>query len=64
MNWEWPEQDPRAVEELQQRIEETARKRDLITYSDLVRGVTFNIPALNDGDPFEIDTGYWREIDR
>ena len=64
MNWGWPEQDPKAVDELRHRIEETARREDVITYSDLVRDATFNIPTINDGVPFQIVTGDWSELDR
>ncbi|NLE58049.1 MAG: hypothetical protein GX616_06800 [Planctomycetes bacterium] len=62
--WHYPEVDPDALARLQQRIAGAGRRQDLITYSDLVRGVTFYLPNVNDGKPFEIDVSEWRDLDR
>jgi hypothetical protein len=36
----------------------------LITYSDLVRGVTFRLPTVNGGVPFQIDVSDWSDLNR
>jgi hypothetical protein len=64
IRWKWAEQDRGALEEMRRRIVERARAQDLITYSDLVRGITFHLGTVNDGRPFEIDTQSWSELHR
>lgn len=62
--WTFAEQDHGALLELTRRLIDAARRRDLITYSDLVLGVTFYLSTVNDGQPFQIDPSSWSEIDR
>lgn len=64
INWTYAEGDPDALAELQRRIQDTARREDLITYSDLVKGVVFHLPNLNKGRPFQIDIHEWSPLDR
>lgn len=65
-SWEWSyaDRDPQARELLADRIAEVGRRRGLITYSDLVRGVTFRLPNVHSGRPFQIDAFNWTELDR
>ncbi|HZQ75082.1 MAG TPA: hypothetical protein VFB08_19370 [Burkholderiales bacterium] len=62
IEWTYATGDPKALKELEKRIAIAARKRGLITYSDLVRGVTFDLPNLQ--KPRTIDVTDWQEIDR
>lgn len=63
MSWKYAPQDSLALAELERRLGEAARKRSLITYSDLVRGVTFNLPTLR--EPIRtIDVTDWQDLDR
>jgi hypothetical protein len=62
--WKFPLADPTARAELSRRIAATGKKRALITYSELVEGVLFTLPTVNNGDAFAIDTSDWRELDR
>lgn len=62
--WKFAEHDRTALLELTRRIVDAARHRDLITYSDLVSGVTFRLPSVKDGQPFQIETSSWSELDR
>jgi hypothetical protein len=55
--------NPEAVEEIKRRIAETAKKRGMITYSNLVRGIKFQHPERGP-DPFEIITFDWKGWDR
>jgi hypothetical protein len=64
IRWHYPEEDPDALAVLQRRMAAAGRRQDLITYSDLVRGVTFHLPNVNEGKPFEIDVSDWRDLDR
>jgi hypothetical protein len=62
IEWTYATGDPTVLRELEERIAAAGRKRGLITYSDLVRGVTFhlpNVPKLR-----TIDVADWRELDR
>lgn len=63
-SWDLAEQDPATRNELTRRIVETARRQELITYSDLVTDVTFHRSKVNGGRPFQIDTRSWSERDR
>lgn len=56
--------DPAAFRLLRERIQAVARRGDFITYSELVEGVTFNIPNINGGNPYRIDTAQWIDLDR
>lgn len=62
IQWSYATGDPKALGELEQRIAAAGRKRGLITYSDLVRGVRFELPNLQ--KPRTIDVSDWQEIDR
>lgn len=62
INWRYATGDSKALAELEERIAEAGRKRSLIIYSDLVRGVTFNLPNLR--KPRTIDVTDWQELDR
>ena len=64
IHWSYADRDPAALGELRHRIADTGRRRQLIRYSDLVHGVTFRLPNVGSGDPFQIDIGDWRDIDR
>ena len=45
IKWHYAPHDAAARAEIDRRIAEVGRKRALITYSDLVRGITFNLPT-------------------
>lgn len=63
MRWRYGDKDPSALASMEDRIAETARKRALITYSDLVRGIRFSLPNLTEKE-LTIDVSDWRELDR
>src|SRR4051794_21544648 len=63
MKWKYADKDPMALAELERRIADAARRRSLITYSDLVRGVRFNLPNLRERER-TIDVADWQELDR
>ena len=62
MEWLYATGDPKALRALEERIAFAGRKRSLITYSDLVRGVTFDLPNLQQSRI--IDTSDWHDLDR
>lgn len=62
--WRYADADPNAKAELARRISDAGRKLQLITYSDLTRGVTFTLPTVNGGQPFQIDVTDWLDLDR
>src|SRR5687768_9141713 len=62
MEWLYATGDPKALRTLEERIAAAGRKRSLITYSELVRGVTFDLPNLQ--RPPIIDTSDWHDLDR
>lgn len=64
LRWTFSSADPMAKWELHRRIAATGRKRGLITYSDLVAGVSFTLPTVNRGAPFQIDITDWSDLDR
>ena len=57
-------QDKVALQELQSRLRDSAKKRKLITYSDLVSGIVFLLPLINQGKPYVIQIWDWKGFDR
>jgi len=64
IRWNYPDKDPHALAILEERIAETGRNLGLITYSDLVKGVTFHLPNVRNGQPFQIAIYDWSGLDR
>jgi hypothetical protein len=63
IQWTYSDGDPAAVAELARRIAEIGRTpEDFLVYSDLVNGVEFQLPNVNDGRPFEIVE--WTDLNR
>jgi len=63
IRWSYAPRDDAGRGELERRIADVGRRRALVTYSDLVRGVTFNLPNLR--EPLhQIDTTDWQDLDR
>lgn len=62
IRWRYALADPKALAELEERIAAAGRRRELITTSDLARGVTFDLPSL--GKPRLIDVMHWQDLDR
>lgn len=63
IRWDFGDKDAAARAELSSRIADAGRRRGLITYSELVRGVEFHLPNVKDS-PRVIDTGDWEDLDR
>jgi hypothetical protein len=64
IRWAYANRDDAALRELRHRIAETGRHRGLVEYSDLVQGVTFTLPSIAQGAPFQIETSDWADLDR
>jgi len=63
--WHYGDKDDRARAELTRKIAGVGRSRTTITYSDLVNGVTFQVPNVYGGHPFQIGVGGdWTDLDR
>ena len=57
--------DQDANREVERRIGLSAAKRDTISYSTLVEGVTFRLPNVAGGAPVQLgDSGEWTDLDR
>jgi hypothetical protein len=62
-SWPWVDDDPSALSELRRRLIACGHQPDrLLTYGQAVAGLTFRLPTVDDGRPFQL--GGWREIDR
>ena len=64
VQWKWATNDSNALAILEQRIAETGKKLQLITYSDLVSGVIFHLPNIRNGQDYQINTYAWSGLDR
>lgn len=62
--WSYADKDPAALAILEERIAEAGRNLQLITYSDLVKGVTFHLPNVRSGDAYQISIYDWSGLDR
>ena len=60
----YPNQDMDSVVALENRIISYAKKRQLITYPELVQGVTFHFASIKNGAPYKIDIEEWTPLDR
>jgi hypothetical protein len=57
--------DTAANAEISLRIARRAAQRDTIPYSELVQGVTFRLPNVAGGSPFQLgELGDWTDLDR
>jgi len=63
MRWDFGDKDEVARVELASRIAAAGRRRSLVTYSELVKGVEFNLPNVRSG-PRMIDPSDWEDLDR
>lgn len=64
VDWRYGDKDPAAARELEHRIASSARGKGFITYSELVRDVTFHLPSVAGGRPYQIRTSEWSGLDR
>lgn len=63
LEWHYAGGDPKALAELARRITDVGRTpKDFISYSQLVADVTFKLPNVHGGKPFEIHD--WTNLDR
>jgi len=63
IHWVYSDGDPTTRAELARRIAEIGHTTDqFIVYSELVDGVTFQLPNVNDGHPFQIEE--WTDLNR
>ena len=64
VNWTYADKDSNALAILEQRVADTGRRLQLITYSQLVTGVAFHLPNIRNGEPYHIQTYDWSGLDR
>lgn len=64
IEWYFADKDLEALTKLEDSIRRRAEKSQLITYSELVEGVIFKIPTVNNGKPYQIITHDWSNLDR
>ncbi len=64
VTWMYGDKDPAALTVLEERIADTGRNLALITYSDLVQGVTFHLPNIRNGGAYQIAIHDWQGLDR
>lgn len=63
-HWPYADQDLNAYEIIARKIAKVGKERDVITYSDLVRDVTFKIKTINEGKDYHINVKEWGPLDR
>jgi len=64
VKWSFADKDANALDTLAQRIADAGRREDVVTYSDLVRGLEFHLPTVQNGIPYRIDVHDWSGLDR
>ena len=64
LEWKWGDKDPAALAVLERRIAEAGRKLGLITYSDLAKDLSFRLPNLRNGAPYQIAVYNWSGLNR
>ena len=65
-SYEWPyaENDIEALHAILRKIADTGEAQDLITYSDVVRGITFRMANVSSGEPIRLGVPEWSELHR
>lgn len=63
VGWRYSIEDPIALSELRARIESCGKARGLISYSDLVAGMEFRLPSIQES-PYLINVRDWSGLDR
>ncbi|MCK9418280.1 MAG: hypothetical protein M0R70_02760 [Nitrospirae bacterium] len=64
INWKWADKDPNALQVLEGRIADAGSMLGIVVYSDLVRGIDFHVPTVNNGNAYRIQTHEWSGFDR
>jgi hypothetical protein len=65
IRWNYADGDPATLAEFARRIRDAVRSgKQTLTYSELAAGVTFHLPNVNDGQPYQIDVHDWENLDR
>jgi hypothetical protein len=64
VSWSFGDKDSNALAILEKRIADTGRDLKLVTYTDLVKGVDFRLPNINNRNPYQINTYDWSGLDR
>ena len=54
--WTYADHDDRAMHEISRRVAQVGKAGKLTTYTELIQGLIFHLPTLEDGRPFQIDT--------
>ena len=62
MRFPYADHDSVALAEIQQRLTDCARRKELIAYADLVRGITFKLPTIAQGLPLQLGVPEWIEL--
>ena len=62
--WHYAPGDGAARGEVGRRLARVGRERQLISYSDLVAGVTFRLPNVQGGDPLCLGVPDWTDLHR
>ena len=63
IRWHYADGDSAARKELERRLGDAARREKLIPYSDLVRGITFNLLNVRES-PVELGVPEWTDLHR
>lgn len=63
-DWPLPDQDEAGYQQIKAKVAKAGKRRQLLTYSDLVRGVDFHDPDRNSGKPFQLNIAGWTGLDR
>lgn len=63
-SWPYADADPAAVVEIGRRVAAVGRKRALVHYSTLVRGLELRMPNVDAGTPFELGVPDWIDLHR
>ncbi len=62
--WALADQDESSYQEIKRRIATSGKMRKLLTYSELVKGIDFQIGSINNGKSFRMNIRGWTDLDR
>ena len=64
IRWNFAEEDPAALSEIESRLADAGANLQLVRYSDLAQGVAFRLPNVRNGEQYEIQVHHWTGFDR
>jgi hypothetical protein len=62
--WPYASQDLQALAAIERRVANVGRERGLLTYTEVVSGISFRLPTVEHGRPIQLGVPDWSDLHR